>query len=270
MHVDKGERTFIKDDDSFADVMRTRIFGKESSGVVVQMDDGSYKAFIGNSVNQVVNTETQKDANGTDFELPMDVKKHGPSILSAIGLDAENQRALFQKFMVLPKDVRRAKMKEWKDSEGDSTKESTFLSEILGLLDDDTLFIQTQASKLLSHFDDTTRGQMLTKLNSITTSEQRKQLILKYTAVKYNKKSVERFMQELYKLLLEDDEYLVMQMKVHGIKLINEPELSRKILAFMEHRDEAYRQRIVNIWRARSYFISKTGPRWIRNLLKSY
>jgi len=37
MHVDKGERTFIKDDDSFADVMRTRIFGKESSGVVVQM-----------------------------------------------------------------------------------------------------------------------------------------------------------------------------------------------------------------------------------------
>jgi len=206
MHVDKGERTFIKDDDSFADVMRTRIFGKESSGVVVQMDDGSYKAFIGNSVNQVVNTETQKDANGTDFEIPMDVKKHGPAILSAIGLDAENQRA-------------------------------TFLSEILGLLDDDTLFIQTQASKLLSHFDDTTRGQMLTKLNSITTSEQRKQLILKYTSVKYNKKSVERFMQELYKLLLEDDEYLVMQMKVHGTKFIKEPELSRKILAFMEHRE---------------------------------
>ena len=270
MHVDKGERTFIKDDDSFADVMRIRIFGKESSGVVVQMDDGSYKAFIGNSVNQVVNTETQKDANGTDFEIPMDVKKHGPSILSSIGLDAENQRALFQKFMVLPKDVRRAKMKEWKESEGDSTKESNFLSEILGLLDDDTLFIQTQASKLLSHFDDTTKEQMLTKLNSITTSEQRRQLILNYTSVKYNKKNVERFMQELYKLLLEDDEYLVMQFKVHGIKLIKEPELSRKILAFMEHRDEAYRQTIVTTWRSRSYFISNTGPKWIRNLLRRY
>ena len=270
MHVSKGDRTFIKDDDSFSDVTRTRIFGKESSGVVVLMDDGSYKAYLGTSLNQVVNTETKKDADGTDVELPMDVKKNGPAILSGIGLDDENQKALFQKFMVLPKDLRRAKMEEWKESEGDSVKESNFLSEILGLLDDDTLFIQTQASKLLSHFDDTTREQMLTKLNSITTSEQRKQLILKYTSVKYNKKNVERFMQELYKLLLEDDEYLVMQMKVHGIKLINEPELSRKILAFMEHRDEAYRQRIVNIWRARSYFISKTGPRWIRNLLKRY
>ena len=270
MHVDKGDRTFIKDDDSFSDVKRTRIFGKESSGVVVQMDDGSYKAFIGNSVNQVVNTETQKDADGTEFEIPMDVRKNGPSILSNIGLDDENQKALFQKFMVLPKDIRRAKMEEWKESEGDSTKESNFLSEILGLLDDDTLFIQTQASKLLSHFDDTTREQMLTKLNSVTTSEQRRQLILKYTAVKYNKKSVERFMQELYKLLLDDDEYLVMQMKVHGIKLVKEPELSRKILSFMEHRDEAYRQRIVEIWRARSYFISNTGPKWIRNLLRRY
>jgi len=66
VHVDKGDRTFIKDDDSFADVTRTRIFGKESSGVVVLMDDGSYKAYLGNSLNQVVNTETKKDADGTD------------------------------------------------------------------------------------------------------------------------------------------------------------------------------------------------------------
>ena len=270
MHVDKGDRTFIKDDDSFSDVKRTRIFGKESAGIVVQMDDGSYKVFIGKSLNQVVNTETQKDADGADFEIPIDVKKHGPTILSDMGLDNENQRALFQKFMVLPKDVRRNKMEEWKESEGDATKESNFLNEILGLLDDDTLFIQTQASKLLSHFDDTTRGKMLTKLNSITTSEQRKQLILKYTAVKYNKKNVEKFMQELYKLLLDDDEYLVMQMKVHGIKLVKEPELSRKILAFMEHRNEAYKQEIVNIWRKRSYFISRNGPKWIKNLLKIY
>ena len=61
-----------------------------------------------------------------------------------------------------------------------------------------------------------------------------------------------------------------MQMKVHGTKFVKEPELSRKILAFMEDRDEAYRQRVVNIWRTRSYFISNTGPKWIRNLLRRY
>ena len=269
MHVSKGIRTYNKNDDSFGDVTRTRMFGKESSAVVVKMDDGSFKAFIGkDAIKNVINTDTSKDIDGVDVEVPTDVKMVGPALLSELGVDAANQSALFQKFMVMSKENRRSKIKEWKESKDDPVKNSKFMTEILELLDDDTQFIQTHAAKLLKQFDSEKKAEMMIKLNSITTHEQRKQLIIDYTSIKTDKIKTEVFMQELYELLLDDNEYLYMQMKKFGIRYYKEDELVKRIEKFFEVRSEKYVSLIISRWRQRKLYNHRNGAGFIRNQLR--
>ena len=274
MHVTSGERTFVKDDDTFGIVKRTGLFGStETSCVTVQLDDGSYKAYVGsNQVEQVVNTDTSKDGNGLDVELPIDVKEIGPELLTELGLDATNQAALFQKFMVLPKETRRQKMTDWSSSKDDPVASSIFLSEILGLLEDDTLFVQTEAQNIFKHLDSDLRGSMLTKLNSTTTADQRKDLIVKYTSVKTDKKKLEIFVQGLYELLIDSDTYITLQLTEYGksSRFYSEGELDNKVVAFVSGATEEEKSSFISSWRSRRLYLSDRAPRIIRRLLLNY
>ena len=112
MHVTTGDRTFLKDYDEFADVKREGFLGFKNSAVVL-CDDGTMAGYCGDSLSEkVVNNSTGKDGKGVDFEIPLDVKQVGPAILSEVGLAPLDQKALFQKFMVLSKTERREKTRK--------------------------------------------------------------------------------------------------------------------------------------------------------------
>lgn len=267
MHVSTGDRTFLKDTDSHAEVVKSGFLGLSSS-VVMECDDGFMRAYCGEDLSEkVVNTSTGKDGKGEAYEVPVDVRTIGPTVLSSLGVDTDSQTAIFQKFMVLPKDVRREKIALWNTEKDDATQRASFLSDLMTLLDDDDLFIKTQSALLLKHIDDDTRAEMLTKFYELTTSESRKDMIVRYTANKNDRFKTEAFLQEMYKMTLSDDQYMRIEFTRSGtIRKIDR--LEERIDNFMTKCTEAYRAHITSIWRARKYYRSKAGPRFAWSVLR--
>jgi len=272
MHVTTGDRTFSKDKDEYGDVERVTMFKcTATNSSVIKLDDGTFRAYLGTTLkNEVVNKTTGKDGNGADVVLPTDVKTVGPQILSNMGIPAKKQAALFQKFMVLDKATRRQKMQEWSECILEESC-NAFLNDFLTLLEDDTLYIHTYAEILLNHLDDALRQQMLTDLMSTTTVDDRIDLINEFTAVKNDKKGTESFLQKIYKMLLDDDTYWAMQMKLFGAKVFKEPDLSNKIVAYMaDTSQDASRAYYINIWRRNHVYNSRNAHRWPQYFLRRY
>ena len=271
-HVSIGDRTFLKNHDEFADVQRESFLGFQKS-VVVLCDDGTVAAYCGDDASeQVVDIVTGKDGKGVVVEVPTDVKILGPAILTEVGIEPLEQKALFQKFMVMSKEDRRAKMAAWISAKDDPANKATFLSELLSLLDDDSPFIQKQSEKLLNHLDQTQRDTMLIQLNSITTHDQRRDLILEYTEIRNDKYKTEQFVQKLYLMLLDNDTYLRMEFKRFGSKYFknNMAQLDSKLDGFFAGRSQAYRDNVVTVWRQHHMYNSRRGPSYVRNQLRSF
>ena len=271
-HVSTGDRTFLKNHDEFADVQRESFLGLKKS-VVVLCDDGTVAAYCGDEASeQVVDIVTGKDGKGADVEVPTDVKVVGPAILTEVGIEPLEQRALFQKFMVMSKTERREKMAAWKAAKDDPATKATFLTQLLGLLEDDSPFILKQSEKLLSHVDPTQRGAMLIQLNSITTNDQRRDLIIEYTEIRNDKSKTEEFVQKLYLILLDNDSYLRMEFKRFASKYFkkNMAELDSKLDGFFAGRSQAYRDNCVNVWRKHHMYNSRRGPSYARNQLRPF
>ncbi len=269
MHVSSGDRTFLKDTDSHAEVVKSSFLGFSSS-VVMECDDGIMRAYCGEELSDnVVNTSTGKDGKGVDYDVPVDVRTIGPTVLSSLGVDTDNQTAIFQKFMVLSKEVRREKIALWNENKEDDTQRAAFLSDLMTLLDDDDLFIKTQSASLLSHIDDDTRAGMLTKFYETTTSESRKDMIVQYTASKNDKFKTEEFLQGIYSMTLTDDQYLRIEFTRSGTTR-GIDRLEERIDSFMTQRTDEYRERIASVWRARKYYRSRSGPRFVWTMLRSF
>lgn len=267
MHVSNGDRTFLKDTDSHAEVVKSGFLGI-SSAVVMECDDGVMRAYCGEELDdKVVNTTTGKDGKGVDFDVPVDVRTIGPTVLTSLGVDTGNQTAIFQKFMVLPKAVRREKISLWNTQKDDVTERAGFLSDLMTLLGDDDLFIKTQSASLLKHIDDETRTGMLTKFYELTTSESRKDMIVQYTANKNDKFKTQEFLQGIYKMTLTDDQYMRIEFTRMG-NMRNIDRLEERIDSYMTQRTDAYKERIARIWRSRKYYRSKTGPRFTWAVLR--
>ena len=272
MHVNNGDRTFTKDNDSFGTVTRTTLFGGVSTNSsIILMDDGRYSLYVGDKLQeQVVNKDSGKDGKGNLFEIPTDVKKEGPSVLASLGIPQDNLVALFEKFMVLEKSVRRQKMKEWKECTTDENC-NAFLAEFLSLLEDDNLYVSTYADILLKHLDDDLRSKMKIDFFNGTTPQERVTLINEFASVKNNKRKTEEFLQKIYKMLIDDETYWAMQLKIYGKGIYKEPDLSNKIVSYMQNESKSRMEHFIGQWRRRRiYNNSRTAVRWVKYFLRRY
>lgn len=207
-HITTGERAYLPEDDSFGDVLKKKFLGIE--GIVLVNDDGAGQAFCGPKMKErIVNTSTGKNGNDEAVEIPTDVKVEGVSVLGSLNITPEQQRLMFIKFKgMFSKEERRAHMTEWRTVKNDPVEKSIFLNNMIQLLDDDEVFISVQGKKALIEVEPEVQRKMFTKFLTTVSKTERVQYIVKWMTVKNNRKEKEEFLQEMYELLMEDEDFL--------------------------------------------------------------
>lgn len=268
LHVSVGNRTYLPEQGLFADVTRDHVLGLQK-GCVVKSDDGKLRAFCGERVSSVVSS------SGVNAAVPTDVKAIGPQILSSFGVNAVDQVALFQKFIVLEKSVRDEKAAFWELHQYDDVAMSTFIPEVIGILQSDDLYIQHQADKMLAALTTEVRQSMLQKMMQVTDEETRKGLIVRYTMIRNDRVQVEDFLQSIYSLLLDNDTYLQLEMRraLLTLKGTNLDEANSRIDSFLESSTELTRNEFVAHWRSMKYYTKaarRAGVRKVLHLLKKH
>lgn len=101
--------------DQYADVKRTACLGLQGCPVV-QADDGTAWAYFGHAARtELVDPRTAKDGSGQQYSkpLPIDVKKVGGMILSAMGVDAAAQAKLLVRWRESDAQLRAQFSQEW-------------------------------------------------------------------------------------------------------------------------------------------------------------
>ncbi|CAM9207430.1 unnamed protein product, partial [Pylaiella littoralis] len=212
-HVAVGERVYVKDTDVFGDIARKRVLGVDAVSLVD--DEGNTVAYFGAKIDSdIVNKETGLDGSGADVEVPVDVKEEGIEVLSAMNVSAEDQRLMFVKFMgMFDQETRRAYVADWKEKKGDPELRKTFLEGMMNDLDDDEAFIQEQGTRALAGVDEDVRRGMFEALVSTRTKEEREGMILEWMTVKGHPDAREEFLQKMYEILMDDDDYIAMEGK---------------------------------------------------------
>ncbi|CAM9103782.1 unnamed protein product [Ectocarpus sp. 8 AP-2014] len=210
-HVTLGERVYMKDTDMFGDVERTTVLGVEAVSLVD--DEGTTKAFFGaRKESAIVKKDTGEDGAGVTVDVPTDVREEGADVLTAMNIAPEDQSLKFAKFMgMFDQATRRAYMDEWVAKKDDATQREAFLQGLLGALDDDETFIKTQGEQALSGVDPRVRQYMFERLLTTLDKTERESLILEWMAVKHSPDKKEEFLQGMYELLMDDDDYIAME-----------------------------------------------------------
>ena len=269
-HVSKGSRVFLTSQKIFAEVVKTSSLG--TAAVVVQCDDGIIRMVCGDDVvEDVVDKDTKKNGRGTLKDVPTDVRTVGPQVLASIGVDEATTAALFQKFMVLEESVRLEKAAYWEAKKDDPAAMSTFLPELITLLGEDTRFIQVKSARLLRHLDEEVRTAMLTSMMTKTSAQERKDLIMQYTAIQNDKRKVQEFLQGMYELLLDNNTYIRMEFKrALANRRIYDEDAEKKIEAFLADSSEEDLEKLVANWRKQKYYRSSKGGRYAFTFLRKY
>ena len=210
-HVTTGERAYMPDDDTFGQVERNIFLGIE--GVVILDDDGVSQAFCGPTLKtKLVNTTTGKNGNSEDVVMPTDVKIEGVSVLDSLNITSDQQKFMFIEFKgMFNKTERRAYMDEWKTVKNDDVQKAIFLNNMITVLDDDEVFISVQGKKALIQVDPEVQTKMFTKFITTVTKAERVAYIVEWMTVKNDKDQKEEFLQKMYELLMEDDDFLLHQ-----------------------------------------------------------
>lgn len=212
-HVSIGERVYVKGTDMFGDVARTTVLGVEAVSLVD--DEGNTKAFFGNNSKAgIVNKTSGLDGSGSTVEVPLDVKEVGIAVLTATNVSPDEQRLMFVKFMgMFDQATRRAYMTDWEAKKDDPDQRAAFLQGLMDDLADDEAFITTQGNHALANVEPEVRQKMFGSLVTLLTKEERESLILEYVSVRNNPVEKEEFLQSMYELLMDDDDYIEMEGK---------------------------------------------------------
>lgn len=210
-HVSSGDRVYMVDSDTYGDVKRTTFLGKP--GVVLANDDGSLGGFSQKETRtNIVNKTTKKNGLGQTIEPPMDVRVEGVPILGAMNISPANQRFMFVKFMgMFPKEQRRAYVREWKEKKDDPVQRTLFLNNLIEALDDDEVFITNEGRKGLIEVEPEVQKKMFAKFLTTVDKSTRQQYILEWVLSKNNKKNKDAFLQKMYELLMDDEDYIKME-----------------------------------------------------------
>lgn len=248
---EESTRAYIKETDIFGDVQRRRIFGK--TAVVVKDDEGVLRGFCGAAhKDRVVDTETSLDGNGVSVELPVDTKTEGVAILGTLNIPREQQVIMFAKFMAtFDKDQRRAYMDDWVSKKDDPELSAEFVEGLMEAVDDDESFVLKEGSKALAQVDPDVRTGMFGKIMVSMDKEQREAYILRWMSVKNDVKKKDEFLQEMYELLMDDDDYIQMEGKraFTDIRVVQDKQ-GEVFAKFMELVDRPTREAYVKKWRS--------------------
>lgn len=88
--------------------------GLVQSSALVAADDGKYRAYFGPVKEQViVDPVSATNALGETVQLPVDFRKAGVEILTALGVSTEIQARMFQRFLDFDEIQRRALISEF-------------------------------------------------------------------------------------------------------------------------------------------------------------
>ncbi len=210
-HVTIGERVYVKDTDMFGDVERTMVLGVPAVSIVD--DEGITKAFFGTAMDTaVVGKDSGVDGTGTAVSVPVDVREEGIEVLTAMNVPAEDQRFMFVKFMgMFDQATRRAYMDDWVLKKDDPAQREAFLQGLMTDLQDDEPFIRKQGNLALAAVEPAVREYMFTRLTTSMTKEERAGLILEWMSVRNSPEKKEDFLQGMYELLMDDDDYIAME-----------------------------------------------------------
>ena len=223
-HVSSGDRVYMVDSDTYGNVTRTTFLGKP--GAVLSNDDGSLGGFSQKETRtNIVNKTTKKNGLGETIEPPMDVRVEGVPILGAMNISPANQRFMFVKFMgMFPKEQRRAYVREWKEKKDDPVQKTLFLNNLIEALDDDEIFISTEGKRALVEVEPEVQKKMFAKFLTTVDKATRQQYILEWVLSKNDKKKKEAFLQKMYELLMDDEDYI----KMEGRKALKSFSMSRR------------------------------------------
>ncbi|CAM9103241.1 unnamed protein product [Ectocarpus sp. 12 AP-2014] len=179
------------------------------------------KAYFGaNKESEIVKKDTGVDGTGETVDVPVDVKEEGVEALAAMDVTPEDQRLKFAKFMgMFDQETRRAYMDEWAAKKDDSAQREAFLQGLMDALDDDEAFITIQGDQALANVDPDVRKYMFERLMTTLTKPERESLILEYMDVKNSPDQKEQFLQGMYELLMDDDDYIAMEERKAFTKL---------------------------------------------------
>lgn len=267
-HVSSGDRAYLTDSDSYGDVNRTTILGVP--GVVVYDDEGGVTAYCGTEASSasVVNKTTGKNGKGVDVSMPTDVKSEGTEVLAALEIEPEKQSILFVKFMgMFSKEQRRAYIDEWNEKKNDPVEKETFLNGLITDLEDDEVFITNEGKKAFIGIEEEVQHKMFSKLLTTLDASERESYIIQWMQVKNDKYKKEEFLQGMYELLMDDDDYIVMEGKKALTKVfISTSEQTNLFNKFLEVVDPSTRSDLVKEWRSVRRSKSRKGF-FLKNLI---
>lgn len=242
-HVTLGERVYVKGTDMFGDVERTRVLGVEAVSVVD--DEGVTKAFFGsNKDTAIVKKDTGVDGTGATVDVPVDARVEGAEVLSAMNISPEEQNMAFVKFMgMFDQEKRREYMEEWVEKKNDSVLRTTFVQSLMHDMNDDTEFIVAVGRQALATVDPDVRQYMFERMLTTLTKVERESLILEWMAVKNSTDKKEEFLQGMYELLMDDDDYIAMEGRKAftrlGILADEQTEIFTKFMTTVSAEDRA-------------------------------
>lgn len=272
IHVHAGDRAYLPEADTFADVTRDHILGLKK-GCVVRSDDGKLRAFCGETSTTVVEKKSGKDGTGTTIALPTDVKVIGPGVLSRFGVSEIEQVTLFSKFIVLDSAMRNEKAAFWEAHQYDDEALGTFIPELLTILQSDDLYIATHAEKVFAHVHPDARQIMQANMMSNTDIDTRKGLIVRFTLIQNDRVQVEEFTQALFDLLLDNVTYTRIEMTrcLLTIRGMQQADADSRVAEFLESAPEETINNFVDVWRSMKYYTKsarKSGTRKVLHVLK--
>lgn len=272
IHVKAGDRAYLQEADTFADVTRDHILGLKK-GCVVMSDDGKLMAFCGGNSSTVVEKTSGKDGDGNSVSVPTDVKTIGPAVLARFGVDEVDQVTLFDKFIVLDSTVRNEKAAFWENHQYDDDILAVFIPEVLQILESDDLYIAKHADSLLSHVSAEVRATMLANMATRTDTDTRKGLIVRFTLIQNDRVQVEEFRQAMFALLLDNAAYTRIEMTrcLRTIEGMPESEADETITNFLATASDQTIAEFVQKWRSMKYYTRSArecGTRKVLHVLK--
>ena len=94
--VTEGQRLYVQDKSDYANVVRTSFLGLQKAPVVL-MDDGvTMRGYAGTEAEeQIIDPDIKQNSYGETVEIPVDVRYVGIAQLTAHGVSAEIQGAMF-------------------------------------------------------------------------------------------------------------------------------------------------------------------------------
>lgn len=256
-HVASGDRVYMVDSDSYGDVKRTTFLGK--TGVVLSNDDGSLGGFSEKETRtNIVNKTTKKNGLGETVEPPMDVRVEGIPILAAMNISPENQRFMFVKFMgMFTKEQRREYVSEWKEKKDDPVQRTLFLNNLIEALDDDEVFISNEGKKALVEIEPEVQQKMFAKFLATVDKTTRQKYILEWVLSKNDREKKDAFLQKMYELLMEDEDYIKLEgrkaLTSLNISTVEQKQIFSKFLRVSSVQErKTYRSEWVKVRRSRS------------------